>query len=118
NVGVLNEAAAEFALEHADVLTDQARRIVAARGELADALRPLLGQGLAAVYPSQANFVLVRVSADGAAVAQRMRESGVLIKDVGRMHPTLADCLRLTVGTPEENRQMLAALRQALAAGR
>src|SRR5690606_7827801 len=68
NVGVLNEAAAEFALEHADVLTDQARRIVAARGELADALRPLLGQGLAAVYPSQANFVLVRVSADGAAV--------------------------------------------------
>ena len=52
----------------------------------------------------------------GADVARRMRESGVLIKDVGRMHPMLADCLRLTVGTDEENRQMLAALRQALAA--
>ncbi|MEO6269383.1 MAG: histidinol-phosphate aminotransferase, partial [Lautropia sp.] len=47
----------------------------------------------------------------GTAVAARMRESGVLIKDVGRMHPMLHNCLRLTVGTPEENRQMLLALR-------
>ncbi len=116
NVGVLNEAAAEFALEHADVLAGQAGRIVQDREALADALRGLLGRGLMAVYPSRANFILVKVSAEGAAVAQRMRESGVLIKDVGRMHPTLANCLRLTVGTDEENRQMLAALGQALAA--
>jgi histidinol-phosphate aminotransferase len=116
NVGVLNEAAAEFALEHADVLAGQAGRIVQDREALADALRGLLGRGLVAVYPSRANFILVKVSAEGAAVAQRMRESGVLIKDVGRMHPTLANCLRLTVGTDEENRQMLAALGQALAA--
>jgi histidinol-phosphate aminotransferase len=39
----------------------------------------------------------------------------VLIKDVSRMHPLLADCLRLTVGTPDENAAMLAALRGALA---
>ena len=44
-----------------------------------------------------------------------MRESGVLIKDVGKMHPMLHNCLRLTVGTPQENQAMLAALRQALA---
>src|SRR5690606_28306401 len=116
NVGVLNEAAAEFALEHAEVLAGQARRIVEAREALADELRGLLGRGLEAVFPSRANFILVKVSAQGAAVAQRMRDSGVLIKDVGRMHPALADCLRLTVGTAEENRQMLAALTQALAA--
>jgi histidinol-phosphate aminotransferase len=45
-----------------------------------------------------------------------MRESGVLIKDVGRMHPMLLNCLRLTVGAPHENRRMMAALRQALTA--
>ena len=116
NVGVLNEAATEFALEHAAVLAGQASRIVEAREALADELCGLLGRGLAAVFPSRANFILVKVSAQGAAVAQRMRDSGVLIKDVGRMHPALADCLRLTVGTAEENRQMLAALTQALAA--
>jgi histidinol-phosphate aminotransferase len=47
-------------------------------------------------------------------VARRMRESGVLIKDVGRMHPMLLNCLRLTVGAPHENRQMIEALRRAL----
>jgi histidinol-phosphate aminotransferase len=45
-----------------------------------------------------------------------MRERGVLIKDVGRMHPLLAGCLRLTVGTPAENATMLEALSGALAA--
>ena len=44
-----------------------------------------------------------------------MLESGVLIKDVGKMHPMLHNCLSLTVGTPDENNRMLAALRQALA---
>jgi histidinol-phosphate aminotransferase len=43
-----------------------------------------------------------------------MREYGVLIKDVGKMHPMLHNCLRLTVGTRQENRTLLAALRQAL----
>jgi histidinol-phosphate aminotransferase len=52
----------------------------------------------------------------GADVARRMRESAVLINDVGRMHPMLHNCLRLTVGAPDENRRMSDALRQALAA--
>lgn len=47
-------------------------------------------------------------------VATAMREDGVLIKDASRMHPLLANCLRLTVGTPDENRAMLAALTAAL----
>ena len=43
-----------------------------------------------------------------------MRERGVLIKDASRMHPALAECLRLTVGAPEENEAMLQALAAAL----
>ncbi len=124
NIGVLNEAAVAFALEHAEVFADQARTIRDERETLAAELRGLLGQGLDTVFDSQANFVLVRVAeaagaptggiSAGADVARRMRESGVLIKDVGRMHPMLLNCLRLTVGAPDENRRMLAALRQAL----
>ena len=112
NVSVLDEAAAEFALEHLDVLLAQAARLREDRARLAAALAAIPG---VAVFPSRANFLLVRVG-DSTAVAAGMRERGVLIKDVGRMHPLLAGCLRLTVGTPAENAAMLEALRGALAA--
>jgi histidinol-phosphate aminotransferase len=112
NVSVLDEAAAEFALERLDVLEAQAARLRADRDALSAALAALPG---VAVFPSRANFVLVRVP-DGPKTAAGMRERGVLIKDVGRMSPLLADCLRLTVGTPDENAAMLGALSASLAA--
>lgn len=118
NIGVLNEAAAEFALEHAEVFDRQARSIREEREQLLQALAKLVGSGLERVFPSQANFILIRVAQPrhSDAVARRMREYGVLIKDIGKMHGMLRNCLRLTVGTPQENQQMLAALQQALAA--
>lgn len=112
NVSVLDEAAAEFALEHLDVLEAQAARLRADRETLLASLAAIPG---VACWPSRANFVLARV-ADGPAIAAAMRARGVLIKDVGRMHPLLAGCLRLTVGTPDENVAMLDALTAALAA--
>jgi len=110
NVNVLTETAALFALEHVGVLDEQAARLRASREWLAAELRITPGVQL---WPSQANFVLVRVS-DGPAAMQRMRERGVLVKDVGRMHVLLRNCLRLTVGTEDENRLLVAALRAAL----
>jgi histidinol-phosphate aminotransferase len=112
NVSVLDEAAAEFALEHLEVLEAQAARLRTDREALHAALGAIPG---VACWPSRANFLLVRVP-DGPATAAAMRARGVLIKDVGRMHPLLADCLRLTVGTPDENAAMLDALGAALAA--
>ena len=52
--------------------------------------------------------------ADSAAVFSGMKQRGVLVKNVAPMHPLLASCLRLTVGTKEENAQMLDALRASL----
>ena len=118
NVGVLNEAVVRFALDHADVFAGQAAAIRAEREALRIALNGLIGpDGLSDVFASRANFVLVRVA--GAAgrslrIAERIRDSGVLIKDVSRMDPSLDQCLRLTVGLPDENRQLIDALRQAL----
>jgi histidinol-phosphate aminotransferase len=110
NVSVLTEAAALFALEHLETLDAQAARIRADRETLAAALARLPGLE---VFPSRANFLLVRVP-DGPATWQALRERRVLVKDVGRMHPSLVNCLRLTVGAPEENAALLAALGEAL----
>jgi histidinol-phosphate aminotransferase len=64
-------------------------------------------------------MVLVRVAAragaDAAAqVFDALRARGVLVKNVAKMHPLLADCLRLTVGTADENTLLLAALEASL----
>ena len=114
NVNVLTEAAARFALEHLEVFEGQAARLRAARESLAEALRALLADvAFSAVFPSRANFLLVRVP-DGPATMARLRARGVLVKDVGRMHASLRNCLRLTVGTDEENRLLVEALRESL----
>ncbi|MFL6242788.1 MAG: histidinol-phosphate transaminase, partial [Acidimicrobiia bacterium] len=65
------------------------------------------------VYPSGANFVLLRVHDDGHALWQRLVDHGVLVRDFSSW-PRLAECLRVTVGTPEENDTFLAALREAV----
>jgi histidinol-phosphate aminotransferase len=66
------------------------------------------------VYPSGANFVLLRVHGDGHALWQRLVDRGVLVRNFSRW-PRLDECLRVTVGTPDENDAFLAALREAVA---
>ena len=170
NISVLDAETTRFALQHFEVFAQQTAALCEARTTLAARLQALVGlqgslgaDGLDTVYPSAANFVLVRVadvvageatpavagghagarsgsvpagggqgSSDAPAgtpatapvaqpsratrVATAMRERGVLIKDASRMHPLLANCLRLTVGAPAENEAMLAALTEALQA--
>ena len=58
-------------------------------------------------------MILVRVP-DPARAFEGMKDRGVLVKNVSKMHPLLANCLRLTVGTADENTRMLAALEASL----
>ncbi len=110
NISSLNAEAALFALEHADEYAAQAALLRSERGRLQAAL-----QALPAVhaFPSEANMILVRVP-DVAACFAGMRACGVLVKNVSAMHPLLANCIRLTVGTPEENTLMIDALKASL----
>jgi len=110
NVGVLNAEAGLFALEHAEVYAQQAQVLRAERDKLLVALQALPG---IAPFPSQGNMILARV-ADAARVFEAMKARGVLIKNVSAMHPLLANCLRITIGTAEENQAMLAALKESL----
>jgi histidinol-phosphate aminotransferase len=108
NVNVLTQAAALFALERLDVLEAQAERIRAERGLLGVALAALPG---VTVYPSEANFFLVRVP-DADRAHEALRRQGVLVRNLNG--PGLRNCLRITVGTPEENRILMTAMREAL----
>lgn len=115
NVNVLTEAAAEFVLEHADVLEAQAQMLCDERTRLVAALAAVPE---IEVFPSAANFLLIRVRpgpVDAQNVCAKLLEHRVLIKNVGKMHPLLNNCLRITVGTPQENRQFLDALIASLA---
>jgi len=111
NVSVLNCEAALFALEHAEVFAAQAAELRAQRGALVAQLRAL--PGIERCWDSEANMVLVRVQ-DAARTFAALRERKVLIKNVSTMHPMLAQCLRLTVGSADENARMLAALQASL----
>jgi histidinol-phosphate aminotransferase len=110
NISVLNCEAALFALEHADEYARQAATIRAERDKLLRELQALPG---VQPFPSEANMILARVP-DAKRVFEGMRARGVLVKNVSGLHPLLADCIRITIGTPEENPQTLAALYGAL----
>jgi histidinol-phosphate aminotransferase len=110
NVSVLNCEAALFALEHADEYARQAAVLREERDRLQAELAATPG---VQSFPSEANMILVRVP-DADRTFTGMKSQGVLVKNVSRMHPLLANCLRLTVGTAEENERMLRALQGSL----
>ncbi len=110
NINVLTQAAAEFMLDHLDVLDRQAASLCAERIILSTALAALPG---VVVFPSAANFLLIRVP-DAEQVFKKLLNQKILVKNVGKMHTLLANCLRVTVSTPEENQLFLSALSLSL----
>ena len=111
NVNSLTHVVAERVLAHHDVLEEQARSIVAERTRIDAELRKL---SRVTVFPSDANFILVRVP-DAAAVFEGMQRRGVLVKNLHTGVPLLDGCVRLTIGTREENRRCLVAFSESLA---
>ncbi len=110
NISVLNCECALFALEHAEVFAQQARLLREERARLQRELAALPG---VQPFPSEANMILVRVPDAGQAF-EGLKARQVLVKNISKMHPLLANCLRLTVGTATENDQLLAALKASL----
>ncbi len=114
NISVLNYECALFALEHREMFAAQAQDLVRERARLMEALSALPG---VRPFQSDANMVLVRFEGEGdraTAVFEGLKARGVLVKNISKMHPLLANCLRLTVGTADENKQLLQALTQSL----
>jgi histidinol-phosphate aminotransferase len=108
NISVINQLTGCFALEHKDMFLEQAREICNQRGQLLAGLQRL---SPLTAYPSAANFILFRAPAGRATeIFDGLRAAGILIKILDGSVASLRDCLRVTVGKPDENAAFLAAL--------
>lgn len=111
NVGGLTQVSAEFALAHKEVFDEQCRRICDERERLYRALAVLPGMQ---VWPSRTNFLLFRSDRRPAReIHESLRHDRILIKNLHGSGGVLSECLRVTVGTPEENGMFLRALHKA-----
>ena len=112
NINSLTQASARFVLQQDEFLQQQTANIVHERGRLADALKSLAGLH---VWPSNANFILFRTGRqDAGDIFEGLKRAGILIKKLDGSHPLLRNCLRVTVGLPEENDAFLKALASLL----
>jgi len=112
NINTLSQKLAELIMSHYDILEQQAEIICANRSGLFEQLQAIDG-----VHPwqSSANFILFKSmerSAD--VISAALLKQGILIKNVSASFPVLEDCLRVTVGTEDENEAFIAALKLAL----
>ena len=112
NINILTQASAEFAIKNRHVLDKQTQQICIDREILFEELSKIKN---ITPYASHANFILVRVE-DGQAdkIFNSLKEQGVLIKNLNPVGGLLKECLRITVGTAEENEKFLAAFKAAL----
>lgn len=112
NINVLTQASVAFALNHMDVFNAQTAAIRAGREHVMSELQRIDG---VRTYPSHANFILFRVATGRAdPIFEGLKRAGILIKSLHRASSPLAECLRVTIGTPEENTRFISALRTVM----
>jgi histidinol-phosphate aminotransferase len=105
------QVAGTLAVGHVDEMDERVKIIVDERERLVDGLRTLPVE----TFPSGANFVLFRIAdRDARDVWQGLVDRSVLVRDCSGW-PRLAGCLRVTIGTDDENREFLDALGEVLA---
>ncbi len=110
NLNLIAQAAAVAALTEGDWVRDKVRRVIAERGRMETALGEM---GLLQA-PCHGNFVLLN-HPDAARLVRDMEAQGLILRPLAPYG--MAESVRITVGLPEENRRLLEALRQWLAAG-
>jgi histidinol-phosphate aminotransferase len=99
NIGVITQLVATKVMQHYDVLQQQADTIKQERLALSSHLASL---NSVEVFPSDANFILFRIN-NATQIFLSLKQRGILIKNLDNSHPLLKNCLRVTVGMPDEN---------------
>lgn len=110
NIGIMTQIIAEKVLHHTSVLSKQAEAIKSERTKMSTFLATIDN---IKVYPSKANFILFRIHA-AAQIFQALKQHKILIKNLDGTHPLLENCLRVTIGTPDENSQFCSTLQTIL----
>ncbi|WP_333875872.1 histidinol-phosphate transaminase [Methylobacter sp.] len=112
NINSLTQISADFALSHKALFDQQTQKICAERSLVFNKLNTLNG---ITAYLSAANFILFKTPENRAnEIFASIKKQGVLIKNLSPQGGLLADCLRVTIGTPEENAAFLTALTKSL----
>jgi len=110
NINALTQAAAIFAMQHYDLLLRQTEILKAERTRVSAHLDRIAGIQR---FPSEANFILVRVT-DAGQTFEHLLSRKILVKNMSASHPLMVNTLRLTVGTPAENDALIAALQDSI----
>jgi histidinol-phosphate aminotransferase len=113
NVNSVTQQTIALALEKWSYFEQEIKLVVDEREWLMKKLRQIDGVN---PYPSDANFILFKITKDGltsAKVTERMEKRNVLVKDRGHL-PLLQNCIRVTIGTRNMNQAFLSALKQSL----
>ena len=114
NINSFTQSAATYLLDHAEEFTRQTTVLVAERALMAERLGALFArQEGAAQFPSEANFILIRVPNAARRFAE-LKARKILVKNTSQSHALLHDTLRITIGSPDENTAFLAALTDIL----
>ncbi len=112
NINTLTQCSVEFALTHAEMFTQQTDILCHERARLFLQLSTLKGIH---PYPSAANFILFRTAPNKATdIFNAIKKQGILIKNLSPQNGLLKDCLRVTIGKPEENNAFIKALKSAI----
>lgn len=106
NINRLTLASARFCLQHKAVFDEQAKLLVNEREKLQAALKQI---PKIRAYESEGNFITIKVP-DAPALFQAFLDANILIKSLHGVHPLLDNCLRLSIGKPEDNLAVLAVL--------
>ncbi len=110
NINALSQASAVFLLEHGEVFEQQAAQIRADREQMYARLESI---PQIEVWPSRANFLLIR-SRLSQVILKRLKKNNILIKNLHGSHEMLAQCLRITIGTTEENQAVLDTMKELI----
>jgi histidinol-phosphate aminotransferase len=111
NINSLSQEVAITALGHQDVIERQISLLISERERLYNALSKLPG---VTAYPSETNFIMIRTAADASVIHGKLKKAGILIKNLNKPG-ALKNCVRVTIGTPEENKEFLRRLKSILA---
>ncbi len=111
NSNSLSQAAAKVILENNEIVESQIQQIIKGREFLREELVNLQGGASITPFTSGANFILFKTGKDADVIHRKLTEEGVLIRNLNR-EGSLKNCLRVTVGLPEENKAFIKALKK------
>lgn len=107
NINVMTAAAIEYALENYAEIQNASAKIPLLRKELAEEISKING---IEVFPSNTNFLVLRVTNSDECFT-KLKEAGILVKNLNAQHQLLANCLRITVSFNDDNERLLSALK-------